>query len=186
LTDAYLRLHHLEPSSRVNGPGLRAVVWVQGCTLGCPGCFNPETHPEQAGFSLSVEQLVEKVIQITGIEGITISGGEPFQQTPALAEFLKAVKANSPLSVLLFSGFTLEEIKRIPHSIEALAQVDVLVAGRYQIEKRLAHNLLGSANKQVYFLTKRYSKTDLETIPEAEILIKTNGSIISTGIDPLV
>ena len=180
-----LRIHLVETSSRANGPGLRAVVWVKGCSLGCPGCFNLETHPTAGATWIPVGQLAEEIIHIPGIEGISVSGGEPFQQAPALAAFLGAIKEKSQLSVLVFSGFTWDEIVRIPRSAEILAHIDILLAGRYQAENRLARGLLGSSNKKVYFLTPKYSVGDLVIIPEAEILIGPDGTIISTGINPL-
>jgi len=180
-----LRIHLVETSSRANGPGLRAVVWVQGCSLGCPGCFNPETHPAAGGIWIPVGQLVDEIICIPGIEGISVSGGEPFQQASALAAFLRSIKEKSQLSVLVFSGFTWDEIARIPRSGEILANIDILLAGRYQAENRLARGLLGSSNKEIYFLNPKYSAADLEAIPDAEILIKPDGTLISTGINPL-
>jgi anaerobic ribonucleoside-triphosphate reductase activating protein len=98
------RLHALEPFSRANGPGLRAVVWFQGCTLGCPGCFNLATHDSQAGRHADTESLAAEILALgTRIEGISISGGEPFQQPEALLDLLSRL-TNSHLSRLVFSG----------------------------------------------------------------------------------
>ncbi len=183
---ATLRIHHIEPSSQVNGPGRRFVTWVQGCTLGCPGCFNPATFPKEGGTEIAVDALIERVFANTNnIEGITISGGEPLQQIIPLTAFLKSIREKSQLSTLVFSGFTWDEIQRIPGSQEFLNTVDVLLAGRFQAKKRVARGLLGSANKTAHFLTNRYSRQDLESIPEAEILISPDGSVTATGIDPL-
>src|SRR5512133_2341554 len=90
MQDQTIRLHHFEPSGRVNGPGLRAVIWVQGCALGCPGCFNPETHVMTGGEIWPVEKLVERILENSTrpgdqrIEGLTLSGGEPLHQHRAL------------------------------------------------------------------------------------------------------
>ena len=182
-----LRVHHIELASRANGPGQRFVIWVQGCSLGCPGCFNPETHSAQGGARLSVLSLAGQVLaEKYQIEGITISGGEPLQQIPALIRLLQIIRQPSGLSVLLFSGFTWAEIQRIPGSQNILAATDILLAGRYQAENRLARGLLGSANKTAHFFTGRYTMRDLETIPEAELFINIDGSITATGIDPFV
>ena len=182
-----LRIHHVEPSSSVNGPGLRCVIWVQGCSLGCPGCFNPYTHPASGGSLVSIFQLADEVSKQNGkIEGLTISGGEPLQQLPALTHFLKLIKTHSDFSVVLFSGFSWTEIQRVPGSQSLLPLIDVLLAGRYEQENRLAAGLLGSKNKTIHFLTSRYARKDFETIPEAEIIIKPDGTLISTGIDPFV
>jgi anaerobic ribonucleoside-triphosphate reductase activating protein len=182
-----LRIHHFEPASRANGPGLRFVVWVQGCSLGCPGCFNPETHPNEAGKVVPVQKLAELVFGEAGkIDGVTISGGEPFQQLKALTHFLKILKTNSSLSTVVFTGFSWEEIQRIQGVERALASIDVLLAGRYQKDRRIAKGLLGSSNKTIHFFSKLYSTQDLDRIPEAEVLIKPDGEIFTTGIDPLM
>ena len=181
-----LRIHHLEPSSRANGPGPRFVVWVQGCSLGCPGCFNPETHPRTGGEIIPTAALVEMALRESGIiEGITVSGGEPFQQIQALGNFLAIIRKQSNLSTLVFTGFTWEEIQRLPGAAEVLRSIDVLLAGHYRNGLRIAKGLLGSSNKTIHFLSNRYSAGDLEGIPEAEILIRPDGTIFRTGIDPL-
>jgi anaerobic ribonucleoside-triphosphate reductase activating protein len=181
-----LRIHHWTLESRANGPGLRAVVWVQGCSLGCPGCFNPQTHPRKGGKAVLVEDLLAEIkTRKDQIEGVTISGGEPLQQMPALLELLKHLRRETRLSVLTFTGFTWDEVQRMPHSAELLANLDVLIAGRFEASQRLARGLIGSANKTVHFLTQRYNQEDLQVTPPAEIWIGRNGEIELSGIDPL-
>ena len=183
---AQLRLHHFEPASRVNGPGTRSVLWLQGCTLGCPGCFNPLTHPSDGGSLYSTDEILARILaQREQIEGITISGGEPLQQTAPLAALLRAVKQAAQLSIVLFTGFTWSEVNRLPGAVEILASVDVLLAGRYDAAKRVASGLLGSSNKSVHFLTPRYTQADLDQVPEAEILIQPDGEVRFSGIQPL-
>jgi anaerobic ribonucleoside-triphosphate reductase activating protein len=186
MTAKMLNLYHFEPLSLVNGPGKRAVVWVQGCTLNCPGCFNPHTHARLAGNNWSVGRLVKLILeQKSEIEGITISGGEPLQQLKPLIEFTRHKKDQSDLSILLFSGFTWEEIQRIPGAHTLLEHLDVLIAGRYLAVKRLASGLIGSTNKTIHFLTTRYQMTDLPPVPAAEVFLNPNGEIVLSGIDPL-
>lgn len=184
--DDFLRLHQLLPSSRANGPGVRAVLWVQGCALGCPGCFNQETHPFVGGQRVSVDALFQRLTALTpSIEGITISGGEPLQQRRALLALLQQVRRRTPLSVLLFTGYTWEEVKRMPDAEVLLACMDVGIAGRYDASQRLARDLRGSANKTVYFLTDRYTLADLQSVPLAEVIITQEGEAVMSGIDPL-
>lgn len=181
-----LRIHRFEPASRSNGPGKRAVLWVQGCALGCPGCFNPETHGFDGGQVQPVETVLEMILAVQdGLEGLTLSGGEPLHQHRALARLLKEVKAQTNLSVLVFTGYSWEEIQKLPRVEEFLAQVDVLIAGRYQADQRVAQGLIGSANKVVHCLTNRYTPEDLEQIPQAEVIITPDGEILLSGIDPL-
>jgi len=181
-----LRIHDFLPYSRSNGPGIRAVLWVQGCTLGCPGCFNPQTHSVQAGSWMPVGSLVEKITSLAGqVQGVTISGGEPFQQTEALTALCRGIRLSSGLSILVFTGFEMQELVRLPGSQEALRHLDVLIAGRYRQEFRLARSLRGSLNKKIYFMTDRYSAEDFESLTEAEVFISQDGEITLSGIDPL-
>ena len=181
-----LNLYHFEPLSLVNGPGKRAVVWVQGCTLDCPGCFNPQTHPPFAGKDWPVDRLLKLILgRKNEIEGITISGGEPLQQLKSLIELSRKVKDRSDLSILMFSGFAWDEIQRIPGAQLLLEHLDVLIAGRYLGSKRLANGLIGSSNKTIHFLTERYKITDLSPVPSAEVILKPNGEVVLSGIDPL-
>jgi anaerobic ribonucleoside-triphosphate reductase activating protein len=181
-----LRLHAFLPVSRANGPGKRAVIWVQGCSLGCPGCFNPQTHPFAGGEGVPVDRLLQRLVVLQGqVEGLTISGGEPFQQARPLLALLQGLRAHTSLSVLVFSGFTWEELQRLPGAGQILDCVDVLISGRYRAEQRLAHGLLGSANKQVHCLTNRYTRGDFTAIPPAEVVIDAGGQVVLSGIDPL-
>lgn len=182
----HLKLHHLEPVSQVNGPGSRTVIWVQGCSLGCPGCFNPETHLGLGGESWEVSALAQEVINNrSNVEGITLSGGEPLQQAEAVTELLREIRQNSDLSVVLFSGYSWQEIQRMEGITALLQSVDVLIAGRYNHKQRVAHSLIGSANKSLNFLSPRYSPADFDSIPEAEIIVEPDGEIRFSGIDPL-
>lgn len=186
MRDTMVRLHHFEPTSRVNGPGLRAVLWTQGCAFACPGCFNPETHDMRGGKMWPVEKLVEQVVSLQGkIEGVTLSGGEPLYQHRALARFLEQVRAGTGLSTLVFTGYRWEELQRLKGIERFLANVDVLLAGRYEASLRVAGGLIGSSNKTVHFLTNRYSREDLEAVPQAEVILSEDGEIILSGIDPL-
>ena len=81
-----VRIHAFEPASRANGPGLRAVVWFQACTLGCPGCFNPDTHDPRAGYDAHTAGLAASVLALRPtVAGLSVSGGEPLQQPAAEA-----------------------------------------------------------------------------------------------------
>jgi len=109
-----LRIHHFLPSSYANGPGCRAVLWVQGCPLHCPGCFNPYTHAFNQGQWVTVDELESRILALgPGVEGVTISGGEPLVQAPALAELLRRLKARTTLSVIVFTGYTWAEAQSL-------------------------------------------------------------------------
>ncbi len=180
-----LRLHAYEPASRANGPGLRAVVWFQGCTLGCPGCFNPGTHDPLGGREVTIVELARQILSNpNGIDGVSFSGGESFQQPEALLDLLRHLRETT-LSTLCFSGYTRTEIEKQPLGKEILAQLDVLIAGRYVVSRHVGRGLLGSANQQIHLLTKRYTAGDFRTLPAREIILHADGSITLSGINPL-
>ena len=181
-----IRIHHFLPVSQVNGPGRRSVVWVQGCTLGCPGCFNPVTHAAQVGETAAVDDLFTQIAALEGqIEGVTISGGEPLQQRRPLEHLLRRLRAETSLSALVFSGYRWEEIQRMPRVESLLENIDVLLAGRYDADQRVATGLLGSANKTIHLLSPRYSLADIQSTPQAEVIVGEDGELIFSGIDPL-
>lgn len=179
-------IHATEPRSRANGPGSRFVLWFQGCSLGCAGCFNPGTHAPTSQDRRTVDVLVDEILaQGDAIEGITLSGGEPFEQPEAALALVSAVRARSALSILIFSGYTIEEIRAMPQGPAILAHIDVLVDGRYEARQRLGRGLRGSANQRIHLLSERYSAADVEATPEAEIRIDAQGRVVLTGVDPL-
>jgi anaerobic ribonucleoside-triphosphate reductase activating protein len=183
----HARIHAFEPRSRANGPGARFVVWFQGCTLGCPGCFNPTTHDAAGGQLVALDELVGELTRAArepGIEGLSLSGGEPLQQPEAARALLDAARALG-LSTLAFSGYTLDEIGALPGGPDVLARLDVLIDGRYVARERLAIGLRGSANQRIQLLTRRYARADVEATPVAEIRIGPTGDVILTGVDPL-
>jgi anaerobic ribonucleoside-triphosphate reductase activating protein len=187
VTPAHARIHAFEPRSRANGPGARFVVWFQGCTLGCPGCFNPTTHDTGGGRLVALDELVAELAGAArrgGIEGLSLSGGEPLQQPEAARALLDAAR-DLGLSTLAFSGYRLDEIRALPGGTDVLARLDVLIDGRYAARERLAIGLRGSANQQIQLLTGRYTRADVEATPVAEIRISATGEVILTGVDPL-
>jgi anaerobic ribonucleoside-triphosphate reductase activating protein len=180
-----LRIHAFEPFSRANGPGVRTVIWVQGCSLGCPGCFNPDTHSFEGGELVSTADLFQRILDLKDtIEGLTVSGGEPFQQRRPLLDLLRRVKKVS-LSILLFTGYTWTELQTMPDAEALLTCTDVLIAGRYDASQRLTRGLRGSANQTMHLLTDRYTVNDLESVPSSEIFITPDGQVVVSGINPV-
>lgn len=186
----YAHVHAVEPRSRANGPGVRTVVWFQGCTLGCVGCFNPATHAARGSAATdmltSVDNLVAGLASaaVSGIDGLTLSGGEPMQQIDAAIALLAGARL-AGLSTLMFSGYTLEEIHQLPRGSEALALLDVLIDGRYRSDLRLGQGLRGSSNQRVHLLSNRYTTCDIDGAPLGEVRIAANGDVVLTGVTPL-
>lgn len=143
--------------SMVNGPGERFVLWLQGCRLKCPGCFNPEFQPIVIRELVDPKRLAQCVTMIPGIEGLTYTGGEPMLQAHPLAILSEAVRERG-LSVVCYTGYTLEQLhsKNDPWIERLLTATDVLIDGPYVIEE--AANLLwrGSKNQRIHFLSERY------------------------------
>ena len=178
-----MRVAGFEAKSRANGPGARFVVWLQGCTLGCPGCFNAHTHDAAGGREITLDELVA-AMAASGAEGLSLSGGEPLQQPEAARQLLDAARALG-MSTLAFSGYTIDEIRALPGGPEVLARLDVLIDGRYVARERLATGMRGSANQRIQLLTERYTRADVEATPVAEIRIGKDGQLTLTGVDPL-
>lgn len=178
-----IRIHSRIKKSRVNGPGARAVVWLQGCPFDCPGCFNPALKDFNRGEAAPVQAIIEWVLSLKGITGISISGGEPTEQIRSLNIFLSAIKKRTDLSVLLFSGRTEKEIFELTGGRELMAMTDVLIEGPYN--KGLA-NPSGvwpsSKNQRITLLTDRYKKSDFSGLPETEITITDQGEVVQSGL----
>jgi anaerobic ribonucleoside-triphosphate reductase activating protein len=167
------RVHTVEPLSRANGPGVRFVIWSQGCALGCPGCFNPDTHP--AGHQTQEQpagQLAAAAAALAGqVEGVTLTGGEPLQQPEAVAAFGNEVKARADLGIIMLSGYTRAEIESDQLRLAAVASADMVIAGRYNRALHLGSGLRGSANKQYWARTGRYRAEDFGAVPDLEIAV---------------
>ena len=183
MTAPHARIHAFEPRSRANGPGARFVVWFQGCTLGCAGCFNPATHAADPARTTQIPQLIAEMAA-SGATGLSLSGGEPLQQPDAALALLDAARALG-MSTLAFSGYAIDEIRALPGGPDVLARLDVLIDGRYVAGERLATGLRGSANQRIHLLTARHTLAEVEATPVAEIRIGRNGETILTGVDPL-
>jgi len=185
VSNVYLNIHATLPQSASNGPGLRYVVWLQGCTFKCPGCFNPDSQNSDIRRLKSVLEVFRDIkSHAAGVEGLTVSGGEPFQQAAGLLELLTMVRAHTDLSILVFSGYEIDQIRSLSHGPEVLELIDVLIDGPYVRDLRLPRGLRGSTNQKVHFLTNRYHLQDVDKTPPAEIVIDPEGNIISSGIDP--
>lgn len=166
--------------SRANGPGERFVLWVQGCPLACPGCWNPDTWGFSPRELHSTDALLALITATPGIDGVTFTGGEPFAQAPALAVLAREVQALR-LSVFVFTGYTMTELQ-MEGATALLAQTDVLVSGRY-VERLRANGLpwRGSSNQRVWFISDRYSPEDLTEVVTEEIWLDPMGGGVMTG-----
>lgn len=142
--------------THVLGPGCRYVIWTQGCEHRCPGCLTPESWDENSGFSIDTNDLASDIILAPHIDGITISGGEPFLQAGALTEVILSVKTERPeLTVIAYSGYTLEQLKSNSKCSSLLDLIDVLIDGPYIQELNDGVGLRGSNNQHIIAFTNR-------------------------------
>ena len=148
-----LQIGYTWPSATALGPGHRFVVWVQGCNRRCPGCTSPELQSLSGGRNLAVSSLVNEILETPGIDGITISGGEPLLQWRPLATLLEKVKINrTEITVIVFTGYKKEDISRDIAS-RLFPFVDLLIDGEYIRELNDNKGLRGSSNQRLHFLT---------------------------------
>lgn len=139
----------LTKDSIVDGPGLRMVLWTQGCPHGCPGCHNPQTHDETGGFVISIDDLEQQIRAAHLQSGLTLSGGEPMQQAETLAILMERIQ-DLNLSIWCYSGYTYEQILKDENKSKLLPYLDVLVDGRFlldQYDYRLRFK--GSKNQRI-------------------------------------
>ena len=161
-------------------------IWFQGCPLACPGCFNQDTHDFEGGHKIPLDEIYNQIErQLQEIEGITISGGEPFAQSDALYQLVCQVKHNTDLSILVFSGYTLNEIIKQNNGASILENIDVLIAGRYIDSMHLGYGLRGSSNQKVHLLSSRYTMEEISSTPLCEIIIDKKGNMILSGVEPI-
>lgn len=159
MSESIINLLELCPDGcRTLGPGLRYVIWTQGCPFNCKGCISPEGKPVDANIIVSVDELAKDIVSRSSITGITISGGEPFLQYDSVLELLKMVKQERPeMDILIFTGFTLEKLVW-EGAKEILKLVDVLIDGPYIPEMNDGVGLRGSSNQKIHFLTSKLIK----------------------------
>lgn len=153
-----IRVYRMAPDVRTLGPGSRFCLWVQGCSRHCPGCMSPETWDPQGGTLWREEDLARKIGRFA-FEGITISGGEPFLQPGPLATLLGLLRAGRDMGVMVYTGFTLEELRarQDPDTDAFLEQIDLLVDGPYQEALDDDGALRGSSNQRAICLSDRYA-----------------------------
>lgn len=188
-------IHSFVPASRANGPGVRAVVYVQGCSLNCRGCWNPDTHAF-IGTEKAPEQVARKIIaDASALDGVTFSGGEPMQQAHDLLVALQAIRAVVPdLSLGIYSGYSLPELatgqfqtRQAADQIERASlwqqirgYLDFAVLGRYVESRPGDLPLCSSTNQELQIFSGRHSAADFTPF-EVEVQIGSQGLVQITG-----
>ena len=171
-----LRLYMVVPCSEVLGPYKRFIVWVQGCNKRCRGCIAKDSWALDGGELVEIDDLVQQILQQDAIEGITISGGEPFIQQGALRELIARIREHKDIGVIIYTGMKYDAIKDT-----ALAQsADIIIDGEYIEELNDNKSLRGSSNQNVICITNRYKSILNEYYGQPgrkiELIITNNGT----------
>jgi anaerobic ribonucleoside-triphosphate reductase activating protein len=193
-----IQMHSRLEQSRVNGPGSRAVIWLQGCSLNCLGCWNPLSHSNEGGTTVEIISLLQWVADLNAndlIDGLTISGGEPMEQASGVLAIVQGLRLRVPeISIGLFSGYTESELARgaflsrdaHPPSHQAdfwrgiCQHLDFAVLGRFNSHRPSHQPLVSSQNQALLLLTDRHSSSDFSP-QSAEFTIDPQGTTQITG-----
>ncbi len=186
--ESALRIHDWRLAVRdILGPGIRAVVWVQGCSLHCDGCIAPETWSKESGSLVDPHVLAETILKNETIEGITVSGGEPTEQPYAVAELLACMKLAGK-NTWVYSGHTLDELvaKNDPDLDRMLAFTDVLVDGRFDKMSAGIYTYRGSENQRILHLQDlgQMDDSDVKEQSRLEITLDKDGQMVVVGVPP--
>lgn len=173
----------LEKGTRMVGPRLRDAIWVQGCSIRCPGCANQAYLPNVERVRIPVSRLVAHFRARAGIiDGCSILGGEPTEQPLAVGALLKEVKALG-LSTVVFSGRTLESLRRDPACRTLLASTDLLIDGPYKASQYdPALHWRGSRNQRLLLLSDTFTESDLVAPDVAGEVTIADGSVLFHGV----
>lgn len=146
---AALRVAGVIPESIVDGPGIRYVLFVQGCPHHCPGCHNPQTHDFSGGQEQDTDALLTDICKRPYVKAVTLSGGEPFCQAGELAQLAAALKERG-FHLMCYTGFTLEQLLECPDARPLLETLDLLVDGPFvEAQRDISLRFRGSANQRV-------------------------------------
>lgn len=185
-----LFIHRYIEATEVEGPGKRFCLWVQGCSIRCDGCAVPWTWKKEKGRRVSVEALFAEILKSKRehqIEGVTFLGGEPFDQAEALGKLAGMVK-EAGLSVMVFTGYVLEDLMKREECRPLLDAADLLIDGPFKKDELdMGRPWVGSRNQRYHFLTPVYRHLERELMGidnKVEIRITENGAISINGMAP--
>src|ERR1019366_8459316 len=195
-------LHALIPASRANGPGLRTVVFFQGCSIGCAKCWNPKSH-QFHGTDITVDAVAQEVLRARALhtlEGVTFSGGEPMQQADSLLGLMHNLRDQAPeLSFGMFSGYAEHELDQGQYRIwggdtseqhrkhlwqEIRVCLDFAILGRFNQAQPGNMPLRTSRNQVLRLFTDSYTPADFSE-QLTEVSIHESGQVEITGFPTL-
>jgi len=169
---------HIESGSNIYGPGIRYVIWFQGCSLHCHGCWNSDMLSFAPNHLIKRMDLLQAILQ-EHPNGVTFLGGEPLEQSDNLLWIMKQLK-NNRIHIMLYTGYEMNEIKENHKFKDICSYADILICGRYsESERDIYLQWRGSRNQQVII---QDGKTIVEDgVNEIEVVINEDGSILCLG-----
>lgn len=170
---------------QVLGPGKRLGIWLAGCNKRCPGCMSPELQTTEGSKNIPVKEIEKMFAKVTDrIDGITISGGEPFLQAEELHELVEYVRQNITEDIIIFSGYKIEELKQMNSVFinEILASISVLIDGEYVDELNDGIGMRGSSNQRVHIFRECKDYSELLAGERKLQTFRYNGQILVVGI----
>lgn len=180
-----IRVYRILDRTKMAGPGYRFCLWVQGCSHHCNGCMASEAWPPDGGSNMETDDIIQRLLSTSSIEGITFLGGEPMEQAEAVYEIAKAAQVGG-LTVTVFTGYTHRELldKNDAYVANLLGVTDLLIDGPFMQEKfDLKRPWVGSSNQQYYFLTNKYSENTLAGVRnQVEVRIFSDGKALVNGM----
>jgi anaerobic ribonucleoside-triphosphate reductase activating protein len=181
-----LYLYHIEKKTKVLGYGDRFTIWVQGCNQRCKNCLVPDSwDTKKGGFYLDVNEIITQISNLD-IDGVTISGGEPFLQNSALLELVKKIK-QLKLNIIIYSGYSYDNLKQDKINREIFENIDILIDGEYIEELNHDTPFVGSTNQNIVILSDEGYKLaqfmSIQQKREVEFILK-NGELFIVGVPP--
>lgn len=159
-----IRIAGIVSESIVDGPGIRYTIFTQGCKHNCEGCHNPHTHSFEGGYRVNIEQIISEIMENPLLDGVTLSGGDPFEQAKELAELAHCLREKG-YNIMTYTGYTYEYLIKNSSEIngwnELLLNTDILVDGRFELSKKnLKLKFRGSENQRMINMksTKQMNK----------------------------
>jgi anaerobic ribonucleoside-triphosphate reductase activating protein len=182
-----IRISRLHFPVTTLGPGQRIGIWFQGCSIHCPGCISADTWATNTGQT-TVESIVEHLIPwLPSAEGITISGGEPFEQPDALISLLNILRRQSSVDILVYSGYAAENIA--PTLEKATGLIDALITDPFEMQTSHSRPLRGSDNQHLHLLTplgrerfRQYERPLSDKDKLLDVMFDQDGSVWFAGI----
>lgn len=181
-----MRIRHICYPVRVLGPGERVGIWVAGCSLGCPGCMTPELQNPASGRELAHGEIVRLISQsAAAVDGITVSGGEPFDQPQQLRLLVQLLRGQVTEDIIVYSGYTLQQLRDrgCPDTDAVLDAIAVLIDGPYVEERNDGKGLRGSSNQRIHIFRDPGRYRYMEDCPrQLQVFHYANASSLMVGL----